>query len=144
MEYKTRTGTKSGLQDWMKKLDVKKMRISLSDPNRKSNFGIQGDKSEKMSLTPKIERVMAVGKMDVGQKVLVYIPGHHDIISSEGTRIGTKRHVQGTGYVDEENGRLVIKSESLGKLKVLSPKEMRVYNKRARHSEIPMVTVIEE
>ena len=140
MADKSKTGAKSGLPDWMPKPSIGR----LGSLTRKGAVVAKGGTMVKMNQIPKIERVMAVGRVSVGQKVLVYIPGRRDVISAEGTRIGTKRYVQGTGYVDEENGRLVINSEALGKLKVLSPKEMRAYNKRAGHKVIPMVTAIEE
>ena len=132
------------LTGFMGKSNVGRIQIGIGDSKRVDAADSSSGIAVGTQTTPRFDRVMAVDHISAGQKVLVYVPGQYDVVSAEGIRIGPKRHIQGTGYVDEENGRLVVLSEALGKLKIISPNTSKAYSKKKEYNGIPMITVTDE
>lgn len=132
------------LPGFIGKSNIGRIRIRIGDTERVDVADSSSGIAVRTQTIPRFDRVMAVDHVSVGQKVLVYVPGQYDVVSAEGIRIGPKRHIQGTGYVNKENGGLVVLSEALGKLKIISPKTSKANSKKKEYSGIPMITVTEE
>lgn len=140
----TKQTMKSVLPGFMGKSNDGRIRIRIGDTKRVDVTDSSSGIAVRMQTIPRFDRVMAIDHVSAGQKVLVYVPGQYDVVSADGIRIGPKRHIQGTGYVNEENGGLVVLSEALGKLKIISPKTSKAFSKKKEYNGIPMITVTEE